>query len=152
MRCFTASKAVESASRKITEEYTGLRKACMSWFASPQISELKARLPASKMPTTVQSRMAKRKLSPTPPPRKRRAMLAPAMSSADPGRGSRPLISLTWGRNSSDSGWMPRMVTWEVWPLPRLGRLISTSSSLARRRRPRSPRATWGSVSTTAAC
>ena len=47
----------------MTEEKTGRRKACMSCSASPHISELKAVLPASKMPTMVQSYKPRRSAS-----------------------------------------------------------------------------------------
>ena len=115
----------------MTEEYTGRRKACMSWSASPQISELKPVLPASKMPTTVQSRMPKRSVSPIPAPVKRLETLSPAMISEEPGLGILPSTSFTWGRIAIDSSLTPRMMTFDGLSVPRLGRLMSTTTSLA---------------------
>ncbi|OPY07815.1 MAG: hypothetical protein A4E67_01121 [Syntrophaceae bacterium PtaB.Bin038] len=108
-------------------------------------------LPASKIPTTVQSRMPKRSVSPIPVPANRFATLLPARISADPGRGSRPSASRTWGRIARDWSLMPRMMTLEGLSVPRLARLMSTTTSLARTRLPPSPTATSGWVSMTEA-
>ena len=127
------------------------RKACIICSASPQISESKPVRPASNTPTTVQSRPAKRKVSPKAAPWKPRAIARPVTISDEPARNMRPSTSFTCGRSSSPISEVPRTVTLLGLPLPRLGRLFSTTGSLLTRRRLSASVAMPGSDSTIAA-
>ncbi len=108
--------------------------------------------PASNTPTTVQSREAKRSVSPTPAPRNPSAMARPVTTSAVPGRNIRPSARRTWGRSSIPASVTPRIVTFDGLPVSRLGRLMRTTGSRDTSRVPRDPVAMSGRLSTMPAC
>ena len=135
----------------MTEEKDTRRNACMSCSTSPQISELKPVLPASNTPTTAHSRAAKPMVRPNSAPSNRAATPWPTAISARPGRGSRPASMRTCGRMASEAAEIPRIVTLELEPEPRLRRLISTTTSRAASGRPSGPVAISGWVSATPA-
>jgi len=98
-----------------------------SYYASVQSSELKAVLPASKMPTTSQSVRAKWSVSPCCPPLILSEVLFPAITSRDPGFGYRPATSLTCGLSALDCGSTPLMTTLVGFLVPFFERVTSTS-------------------------
>ena len=107
------------------------------------------------MPTTVQCLCPQFRLSWRPTPANPLAMLFPTMTSDDPMRKRRPETSFTWGLKGMEFSWTPRTTTLEwldAFPVPFLGRAISTTASLARSLRPSGPIAAWGSISTIEAC
>ena len=128
------------------------RNACISVSTSPQISESKPLAPASNVPTTSQSRLAKCTFSPMRVPSKPRAMAPPTMISADPGANRRPAASFTCGRNASPLREVPRMMTLEGFCAPLLRSEMSTISSLETSALPSAPSATARCVSSTLAC
>jgi hypothetical protein len=108
--------------------------------------------PASNTPTTVQSREAKRSVSPRPAPLKSSAIERPAMISAVPGRNMRPSTRCTCGRSSSPCDVTPRITTFAGLPVLRLGSVISTTGSFDTSGRPAASSAICGSACTISAC
>ena len=153
MALFTASKRSVSASLKISAEKPVRRNACSICSASPQISESKPVRPASNTPTTVQSREAKRSVSPRPAPWK---PLGDRASGDDLGgaRPEHPALDHAAPAGAARARWASRRGSRRstACPMPRLGRLMSTTGSLEISALPSSPIAMSGRLSTMPAC
>ena len=142
---------VGRAGRSSAEKPTR-RNACSSCSASPQISELKPVRPASNTPTTVQSRCAKRSVSPIAGAAESLRDRAARDDLRRAGPEHAPFDDAhlrpqrqAFGRRRRESR------RWTGLPVSRLGRLMSTTGSFDMSLRPSSPVAISGNVSTIAA-